>query len=174
MNEMELCENTIKLLKMSCDLLKGATKRKFMAETVTCLGFGGQRKAKKLLGWCRDTIRKGQHELRTGITCIDNYAGRGRLPAEAHLPGLIEKIHEIVDGKTLADPTLESDRLYTRMTAREVRRLLVQSGYDDNELPSESTLSRKLNELGYHLKKIKKANPQKKYPKRMPYLNNSK
>jgi Rhodopirellula transposase DDE domain len=159
---MELCKDTIDLLKLSCNLLKGAAKRKFMAETVNTLGRGGQIKAATLLGWCRDTIRKGQHEVRTTITCIDNFQGRGRLPAEAHLPGLIDKIHEIVGEKTQADPTLESDRLYTKMTAKEVRRRLVDSGYKDNELPVEATLSRKLNKLGYHLKRVQKVKPKKK------------
>ena len=97
---MELCLDTIKLLKFACNGLKGSEKRKFMAETVNALGDGGQRKAERQLGWCRNTIRKGQHELRTNIACIDNFQGRGRLPSEAHLPGLIDKIHEIVNDKT--------------------------------------------------------------------------
>lgn len=159
---MELCKETIRLLKLSCSLLKGRAKRQFMAETVNSLGYGGQAKAESLLGWCRNTIRKGQHEVRTKISCIDNFTGRGRLPAEAHLPGLVEKIHEIVGERTQADPTLESDRLYTKMTAKEVRRLLVVNGYTEDELPAESTLSRKLNKLGYNLKRIQKVKPKKK------------
>ena len=161
---MDLCKETIKLLKLSCDLLKGADKRKFMAETVKSLGSGGQVKAQRLLGWCRDTIRKGQHEIRTGITCIDNFEGRGRRPAEAHLPGLIDKIHEIVSENTQADPTLKSDRLYTKITAKEVRKLLVESGYKEEELPVTDVIGRKLNKLGYNLKRVQKVKPKKKIP----------
>jgi hypothetical protein len=168
---MELCKETIRLLKLSCNLLRGSAKRKFMAETVNSLGLGGQVKAQTVLGWCRETIRKGQHELRTGITCIDDFQGRGRLPAEAHLPGLIEKIHEIVGEKTQADPTLKSDRLYTKITAKEVRNRLIENGYADNELPAESTLGRKLNKLGYNLKRVQKTKPKKKSLKQTPYLN---
>jgi len=171
---MELCKDTIKLIKSASDLLKGSEKRRFMAETVHTLGYGGQRKAEILLGWCRNTIRKGLHELRTKITCIDNFKGRGRLPAEAHLPNLIEKIHEIVSEKTQADPALDSSRLYTRMTAKEVRRQLVESGYEDDALPAESTLSRKLKKLGYTLKKVQKVKPKKKLQKQMPFLSDSK
>jgi len=151
----------INLLKLACNALKGSEKRKFMAETVNTLGKGGQRKAEELLGWCRNTIRKGQHELRTNITCIDNFQGRGRQPAEAHLPGLIDKIHEIVSDKTQADPTLESGRLYTKMTAKEVRRRLIESGYPEDKLLVETTLSRKLNKLGYTLKRVQKTKPKK-------------
>ena len=152
---MELCEKTIRLLQLSCDLLKGSAKRKFMAETVNTLGAGGQRWAAALLGWCRDTIRKGQHEVKANISCIDNFNGRGRLPAEAHLPGLIDKIHEIVAEKTQADP-------YVKITAKEVRNRLIESGYTDDELPAVSTLGRKLNKLGYSLKRVQKVKPKKK------------
>jgi len=171
---MELCKETIKLIKLACDGLKGSKKREFMAETVNALGPGGQRKAEELLGWCRNTIRKGQHEVRTNISCVDYFQGRGRLPSEAHLPFLIDKIHEIVSEKTQADPTLESDRLYTRMTAGEVRRLLRESGYQDDKLPAESTLSRKLNKLGYTLKRVQKVKPKKKFLKQMPSSSSSK
>ena len=108
-----------------------------------------------MLGWCRDTIRKGQHEVKANISCIDNFKGRGRLPAEAHLPGLIDKIHEIVEEKTQADP-------YVKITAKEVRNRLIESGYTDDELPAASTLGRKLNKLGYSLKRVQKVKPKKK------------
>lgn len=49
---MELCKDTIDLLKSTCDLLTGSKKRQFMAKTVNALGNGGQSKAEKLLGWC--------------------------------------------------------------------------------------------------------------------------
>ena len=159
---MELCKETIRLLQLSCDLLKGSKKRRFMAETVIALGDGGQRKAATVLGWCRDTIRKGQHEVKTNITCIDNFKGRGRLPSEAHLPGLIDKIHEIVGEKTQADPTLKSDRLYIKITAKEVRNRLIEGGYTDDVLPAIRTLGRKLNKLGYSLKRVQKVKPKKK------------
>jgi hypothetical protein len=170
---MELCKETIKLIKLACNGLKGSKKREFMAETVNALGYGGQRKAEKYLGWCRNTVRKGQHEVRTSIVCVDHFQGRGRLPSEAHLSGLIDKIHEIVSEKTQADPTLESNRLYTRMTAGEVRRCLHQSGYQEEELPAESTLSRKLNKLGYNLRRVQKVKPKKKFLKQMPSSSSS-
>ena len=70
MDAVNFCQDTIKLLKLACDLLKGSTKRKFMAETTNSLGSGGQRKAAKLFGWCRDTIRKGQHEVGGAIESV--------------------------------------------------------------------------------------------------------
>lgn len=49
-----------------------------MARVVKLLGRGGQWQAKQDLGWDRDTIRKGMHELDSGMACLDAYGARGR------------------------------------------------------------------------------------------------
>lgn len=54
-------------------------------------------------------------------------------------------------------------RLYTRLSAGEVRRqLIAQKGYTAEELPCERTIATKLNALGYTLTKVAKSQPQKK------------
>jgi hypothetical protein len=63
--------------------LKGSRKRVFMAKTVQAMGRGGQRWSQENLGRCRETIRKGTHELRSGMTCVDAFHCRRRKPAEA-------------------------------------------------------------------------------------------
>jgi hypothetical protein len=141
-----------------------------MAEAVNALGKGGQRKAEAILGWCRNTIRKGQRELAQNIRCIDNFQARGRKPAESYLPNLQDDMREIVEGKTQTDPTFTSTRLYTKMTAKEVRCQLLQKGYSEEELPAESTIGRKLNQLGFHLRRVQKVKPKKKSKKQMPSL----
>lgn len=74
----------------------------------------------------------------------------------------------IVDGQSQAAPQFHSNRLYTRLTATEVRRqLIAQFGYSDDELPTAETIATKLNELGYFLKKVAKTQPQKNSPKPM-------
>ena len=62
--------------------LKGSQRRLFMAKAVQAVGRGGRRWAQEHLGWCRETIRKGTHELRTGMTCLDAFHCRRRKPAE--------------------------------------------------------------------------------------------
>lgn len=114
--------------------LKGSQKRLFMARTVQAMGRGGQRWAETHLGWCRDTIRKGRHELSSGMTCIDAFTCRRRKPAEEHLPRLLEDIRSIVDGQSQADPKFQTNRLFTRISAAEVRRQLIATkGYTDAE-----------------------------------------
>ncbi len=67
--------------------------------------------------------------------------------------------------------TAGTNRLYTRLTATEVRRQLIrQKGYRDEVLPTAETIGTKLNQLGYYPKKVAKSQPQKNSPKRMPSL----
>jgi hypothetical protein len=76
-------------------VLKGHQKRLFMARTVTSLGHGGLKFAREELGWDKNTIWKGQNELRTGIECLDAVALRGRKSAEEHLPNLLADINDL-------------------------------------------------------------------------------
>jgi hypothetical protein len=149
--------------------LKGSQKRLFMAKAVQAMGRGGQRWACDHLGWCRDTIRKGTHELRSGMTCVDAFSCRRRKPAEEHLPRLLDDIRDIVDGQCQADPKFQTERLFIRISAAEVRsRLITKKGYTDEELPTQQTINTKLNLLGYRLTKVAKCRPQKKFPRPTP------
>ena len=68
----------------------------------------------------------------------------------------------IVDSQSQADPQFRSRRLYTRLTAAEVRRqLIAQKGYTDADLPSAETIGTKLNMLGYYPQKVAKSQPKK-------------
>ena len=153
--------------------LKGSQRRHFMAKTVKAIGRGGQRWAQRCLGWCRETIRKGMHELRTGMTCLDAFHCRRRKPAEEHLPGLLDDIRAIADGQSQADPKFQTSRLFTRISAAEVRRQLIAvKGYTDEQLPTQQTINKKLNLLGYRLTKVAKCRPQKKSSRPTPSLSN--
>ena len=56
---MELTESVREVVESAMEELKGAARRRFMAEIVLKLGKGGQRKAAREFGWGRNTIRKG-------------------------------------------------------------------------------------------------------------------
>jgi hypothetical protein len=101
------------------------------------------------------------HELRTGMTCLDAFHCRRRKPAEEHLPRLLEDIRVIADGQSQADPKFQTNRLFTRISAAEVRRQLIASkGYTDAELPTQQTINTKLNLLGFRLSRVAKCRPQ--------------
>ncbi len=167
---MNLDDSMRTLLIDTAHSLRGAPRRRFIAQTVDRLGLG-QREAHRLLGWDRSTLRKGLHELRTGITCLDACSARGRKPAEFHLPHLVEDIRALVQDHCQTDPTFRTTRLYCRLSAPEVRRQLIErKGYTDAGLPTLQTITTKLNALGFRLRKVAKCRPQKKYPRPMPSL----
>jgi hypothetical protein len=160
------------LVRDTAQTLKGSARRIFMARTVKELGPGGQRRAERELGWNRATIRKGTHEVASGLRCIDNCAARGRRRAEDHLPNLLHDSQAIVDSQSQTDPPFRTNRLYTRLSAAEVRRqLIAQHGYSDTELPTTQTITTQRNALGSYPKQVAKSHPQKKSPKLMPSLS---
>ena len=166
---MELTDTVKTLLIETARSLKGSARRLFMARTVRELGPGGQQRAARELRWGRMTIRKGLRELDSGVVCVDAYMLRGRKRAEEHLPNLLRDITAIVDSQSQSDPQFRTKRLYTRLTAAEVRRQLIAlHGYADHELPTAETIGSKLNALGYYPSKVKKTQPQKKFPKPTP------
>jgi hypothetical protein len=151
--------------------LHGAERRLFMARTVRAMGEGGQRRAEEELGWNRVTIRKGMHELTSGVICCDNFSARGRLLAEERLPNLLIDIKDIVTSQSQSDPRFRTLRLYTRLTTEEVRRQLIATkGYSDGELPKPRTIRSKLNDLGFHPTKVIKCLPKKRSSRPTPSL----
>src|SRR5918912_408716 len=136
---MELTDSVKVLLRETAKSLKGSARRVFMARTVKELGPGGQRQAARELGWGRMTIRKGMHELDSGLQCVDAFSLRGRKRAEAQLPNLLTDLQPIA-----------------------------QHGYTDAELPTAETIGTKLNALGYYPQKVAQSQPQKKSPKLTP------
>jgi hypothetical protein len=171
---MELTDTRKTWLIETAKALKGPDRRRFLARTVKELGPGGQRLAERLLGWNRQTIRKGLLELDRGLTCLDAFALRRRKRAEEHLPTLLREIKAIVDGQSQADPDVHSSRLYTRLSAQEVRtQLIVQKGYRDDDLPTTRTISTKLRDLGYYPSTVAKSQPQKRSPKLTPSSSES-
>ena len=158
---MELSPQVATFIRETADAFSGAARRHFMARAVAQLGIS-QHQAQRYFGWSRDTVRKAQHEARSGITCWDATSRRGRKPAEGHLPHLLDDIRAIAQEHCQTDPTFRTTRLYCRLTAAEVRRqLIARKGYTDEQLPSRQTVGVKLNALGFRLRKVAKCRPQK-------------
>ena len=162
---IQLTEALQSLFKETAEQLTGTGRRQFMAKVVQGLGIGGQTLAEQKLGWNRGTIRKGMQELTSGVEIEDQFHLRGRKRVEEQLPQLLEDIRGIVEPHSQADPTLKSERLYTRLSAAEVRRqLMAQKGYSDEDLPSQEVIRQRLNEMNYCLRRVVKAKPQKRIP----------
>jgi Rhodopirellula transposase DDE domain len=160
---VELTAPVKEYLQGTAESLRGVDRRLFMARTVRLLGTAGQRRAERELGWNWATIRKGTHELRRGIRCIDAFCLRGRKRAEEHLPHLLADIKAVVDAQCQTDPTFQTQRLYTRLSAATVRQqLILHQGYTDEQLPTAETIRCKIHALGYRLRKVHKCRPKKR------------
>lgn len=147
-----LIENTAKLT--------GTDKRVALAKMATKVG---REMVSKIFKVSRNTINKGLLELETGIPIVDNFAARGRHPAEKKLPNLLEDLKSIIDPQSQTDPSFKTTRLYTRLTVKEIRKKLIQEkDYTEEQLPTNQTLNTKINQLGYTLKKVRKVMPMKK------------
>jgi hypothetical protein len=166
---MELTEALLSCFKQTAEDLVGSARRRFMANIVRELGAGGQRCAETQLNWNRQTIRKGEAELRDGIEIPDGRRNNGRPSLEEQIPTLLQDIRDVVDPHTQADPQLRSKRLYRKITTNEVRRrLLSEKGYSPKTLPSEEAIRVRLDRLGYHPGRVRKTLPKKRSPKPTP------
>ena len=146
--------------------MSGAPRRAFMAMVAVMFGPGGQRRAHRELGFDRDVIRKGAAEVRAGKPDIDFRRFNGPAPSiDKRLPDLRKHIREIVEPHLHADPKLASDRIYCRLSvAGIVSALMEHKGYSSTELPSNESIRRMLNAMGYTLRKVRKSKPLKKVP----------
>ena len=134
----------------------------FLGQLALDLGRGGKTLVSQTLGISRETLDKGVGEAKSGTGQEEGFSERGRKPLEEISPELLSSIKEIVDGASQTDPQFKSVRLYTRLSANEVRNQLVNRGYKEAELPSNQTIWNKMKSLGYKRRKVAKTKPKKK------------
>ena len=146
------------------DQLSGQARRLFMASVVMGMGRGGVAWAKRELGWDRTTVRKGMHELESGVACFDNVGLRGRKGFAAKLPQLQDDLRAIGEASSQTDPTFRTTQLYRRLTAAEAKRQLLERGYSEKDIPSERSLCRMLGKLGFKPRRVAKSKPLRKVP----------
>ncbi|MFN8491360.1 MAG: hypothetical protein U0350_27430 [Caldilineaceae bacterium] len=159
---MELTDEIKATLNETQAALQGYARRHYLAQIVETVFAGKPSHAEQALGWNRVTLRKALAELHGAFCYIDQYHQRGRKKSEEHLPHLLADIRAIVDSQSQTDPSFRTQRLYTRLSAAEVRQQLIdQKGYQHDALPSAATISNKLNALGYRLRPVQKSRPPK-------------
>lgn len=162
-----------RILKKTAEKLSGKDKRIFYAEISKGCGVGGQSFVAKEFNVGRDTIRKGLHELESGVECKDAFNLRGRKRTEVHLPNIKNDIRSILESQSQTDPKFQTDRLYTRLSVSEIRKQMIEKfDYKDDELPTNQTLNAIINDMGFKLRKIQKRRPLKKLPETNEVFNN--
>ena len=158
-----LTKEVIASFKDAARKLTGPKRRAFEAQVTLDYLDGNIWNAEKVFGWSHHTVALGLNELRTGITCMDNFSARGNRKTEAKFPQLEADIRALAEPESQTDPKFQSPFLYTRMTAKAVRQALIdQKGWTDEELPHANTIGEILNRLGIKLRPVQKTKPLKK------------
>jgi len=160
-----LSASQIEDLRLAAAQMTGAARRAFQAEMTLKYCHGSARFAETVLGWSRTAVEVGLAEHRTGIVCVDGHAAwSGRKRWEEKYPAAATALREVAEAHAQQDPTFRTTLAYTRLTAKAAEDALRAQGIAEEELPAPSTMAEVLNRLGYRLRKVLKAKPQKKLP----------
>ena len=162
-SQPSLTPSQIADLRLAASKLTGPKRRAFEAEMTLKYCAGNPLKAEAVFGWGRHTVALGLAEKRSGIVCVGSqsaFSGRKRWE-ETH-PQAAQSLRQLADAHAQQDPTFRTRLTYTRLTAQSALQALREQGYGEEELPSPSTMAEVLHRLGYRLRKVVKAKPQKK------------
>jgi hypothetical protein len=145
--------------------MSGAERRAFQAAMTLKYCQGNARLAERVFGWGRDTVQLGLNEQRTGVICwgMQSAYGGDKLWEEKH-PEVAQALWALAELHSQQDPTFRTLLSYTRLTAAEALKQLRAQGFQEDQLPSPSTMAEVLNRNGYRLRKVLKAKPLKKLP----------
>lgn len=160
-----LSASQIEDLRLAAAQMTGAARRAFQAELTLKYGHGSARFAETVLGWSRAAVEVGLGEHRTGMVCGDAHAAwSGRKRWEEKYPEAAAALRALAEAHAQQDPTFRTTVAYTRLTAKAAGDALRAQGIAESQLPSPSTMADVLNRMGYRLRKVLKAKPQKKLP----------
>jgi hypothetical protein len=149
-------------LRLAASKMDLVTRRSFQAEMTLKYCEGKARLAETRFGWGRESVELGLAEKRTGIVCIgcqSGYSGAKRW--EDKYPDAATTLRVVADAHSQQDPSFNSPIAYPRLTTKSALKALQEAGVDAAILPSENGMGLILNRMGYRLRKVLKAKPQK-------------
>jgi hypothetical protein len=149
-------------LRLAASQLSGATRRAFQAEMALKYCESNPRLAESIFGWGRQTVALGMAEKRSGLVCVGAQSGfGGNRKWEERYPEVAATLVSIAEAHSQQDPSFTTSIAYTRLTAPEALSQLQAQGVSEEPLPALSTMAVILNRLGYRLRPVVKAKPQK-------------
>jgi hypothetical protein len=150
-------------LRLAASKMTGPTRRAFQAEMTLKYCQGNPLQAETVFGWGRHTVALGLSERRTGILCLGAQAAfSGRKRWEDPHPEVAAVLRQLAEAHAQQDPTFRTTLAYTRLTAKAALEALGAQGYSAEQLPSPSTMAEVLKRMGFRLRKVVKAKPQKR------------
>jgi len=137
----------IKELRTTAKKMYGVERRLFEAEITLKYCHGSPRKAEKVFGWGRRTIKIGLAELKTGVICVGaQQAFCGSKIWENRYPKVAEELRKLIDIHKNSGVRLTSKEFLAKLTKQ----------FPAEYLPSLSTMDNILVRMGYRIRKIKK------------------
>lgn len=166
-----LSASQIEDLRLAAAKMHGAERRSFQAEMTLKYCEGNARLAERVFGWGRVNVEVGLAEKRTGMICVGAQSGYGGAKRwEEKSPEVAASLRELAEAHAQQDPTFQTSIAYTRLTAQAALKQLQEQGFSPEQLPAPSTMALVLNRMGYRLRPVVKAKPQKNCPKLMRSL----
>jgi Rhodopirellula transposase DDE domain len=143
--------------------MTGAKRRALQAAMTVQYCGGTARLADSVFGWGRHTVALGLAERGTGSMCLGaQSACSGRKRWEDEPPQVAQGLRQLAEAHAQQDPTFRTPLASTRLTAQGALEALRAQGATEDHLPSPSTMAEVLNRLGFRLRQVVKAKPQKK------------
>lgn len=159
----DLTQEQIVDIRLAASKMSLSQRREFMAEMSLKYCDGSSRLTETTFGWSRHAVETGLGEKRTGIPCVGLQSNlSGNRPWEEKHPQIAEFLCQIAENQSQQEPTFQSSIAFTRLTAKSALYALKEAGFNDEDLPSLSSMAEILNRLGYRLRKVLKAKPLKK------------
>ena len=150
-------------LRLASSKLTGPERRSLEAAMTLKYGAGHPLMAEAVFGWGRQTVALGLAESRSGIICLGAQAAfSGRKRWEEQQPQAAQALRQLADAQAQQDPTFRTSLTSTRLTAQAALHALREQEYSEEPWPSPRTMAEGLNRLGYRLRRVVKAKPQKK------------
>lgn len=149
-------------VRLAASKMSGPKRRAFEAEMTLPYCGGNPLGAATIFGWGRHTVEVGLAERRTGSRCLgaqSAFSGRSRWEDEP--PEAAEDLRRLAEAHAQHDPTFRTTLASTRLTAQAALEALRAQGYREEEWPSPSIMAEVLNRMGFRLRNVVKATPQK-------------
>ena len=161
-HQPSLTSSQIADIRLAASKMTGPPRRAFEAEMAVKYCGSNPLKAEAVFGWGRQTVALGLAERRTSIICLGAQAAfSGRKRWEEQHPEVAHALCQLAEAHAQQDPTFRTSLTYTRLTAKAALAALPEQDYSEEQLPSPSTMAEVLNRMGYRLRKVVKAKPQK-------------
>jgi hypothetical protein len=150
-------------LRFAASKMHGVERRAFIAQVALKYCNGSVRKTEQVFGWGREMVETGLGENRTGIVCVGaNASFSGNKRWEENHPEAAADLRRIPEEHAQQDRTFRSTIAFTRLTAAQALQQLRELGHQEQDLPAAGTMAKILNRMGYRLRRVVKAKPQKK------------